>query len=184
MKIWFATSNKHKLAEFRSFLEPRGIDVGQIEIEIPEMRLDDVADVAREKAKYAAEKTGKTVVVEDSGIYISALKGFPGACSAFAFKTIGLAGILKLLLGAKDRSVEEKSAIALCEHGKEPEIFTGAAKGTIAEEPRGTGGFGYDPIFIPFGRTKTYAEEYDVKRVTSHRAQALAKLADYLLKNR
>lgn len=180
MKIYFTTSNKHKLLEFREFLSPRGIEVEQIEIEIPEMRYDDVEDVAREKAKYAAAKTKKTVVAEDSGIYINALNGFPGACSAFSFKTIGISGVLKLMASAKGRSAYEKSAIALCAPGKEPIVFTGVANGTISEGPRGTEGFGYDPIFVPDGRKKTYAEEYEVKRTISHRAKSLAKLAEFL----
>lgn len=180
MKIYFATTNTHKVCEFRDFLSPHGIEVESIALEIPEVRYEDVADVVRDKAIWAAGKTGKAIVVEDSGLYINALKGFPGSCTKFSYMTIGIPGILALLANASDRSAYEKSAIAFCEPKKEPQIFSGVASGTISLEPRGTEGFAYDVIFIPVGRKKTYAEEYAVKRKISHRAQSLAKFADFL----
>lgn len=182
MKIYFATSNKAKVSEFRGFFRHRGIKVCQLDIDIPEIQHEGVADVAREKAKYAAEKTGKIVVVEDTGLYIAALKGFPGTAAKFVFFTIGLKGILKLMEGAKDRSAEFHSAIAVCGPGKELKVFVGREKGTISEEIRGNGGFGYDPVFIPLGHAKTHAEDYDKKSEISHRVKALEKLAGFLQK--
>lgn len=179
MKILFVTSNKVKLREFREFFRPLGIEVEQIDFDIPEIRYESVADVAREKARYAAEKTGTPVVAEDTGLYINALKGFPGACAKFVFNTLGLEGVLKLLSGAKDRSAEFRAAIAMAEPGKEPKVFLGIARGSIADAPQGAG-YGYDPVFIPEGRTKSFAQEYDVKQGISHRADALKKFAEFL----
>lgn len=181
MKIYFATSNEIKLHEFREFFRKRGIDVERLDMDIPEMRCEDVADVAREKARYAAKISGKTAVAEDTGLYIAALKGFPGACAKFAFFTIGLAGILKLMSGTKDRSAEFRAAIGYAKPKGEPQVFVGIAKGHIAEAPQGKG-YGYDPVFVPEGRTKSFAQEYDVKQGISHRAEALRKFAEFLEK--
>ena len=178
-KICFVTSNKVKLSEFQEFFKPLGIEVEQIDLDVPEIKYENVADVAIEKARYAAKETGKLVVVEDTGLYINALKGFPGACAKFVFFTIGLEGVLKLLSGAKDRSAEFRAAIATAEPGKEPKVFLGVARGRIAEAPQGAG-YGYDPLFVPEGRTKSFAEEYDVKQGVSHRAEALKKFASYI----
>lgn len=179
MKLYFATSNKHKIEEFREFLEPRDIVIEPIDMEIPEIRHKDVSKVALEKAKYAAEKTGKAVLVEDSGLYIDALKGFPGAYSAFAFKTIGLRGILNLMRDEEHRSAKFVSAIAIAEPGKEPKVFLGEEKGTLSAGIRGSAGFGYDPIFIPEGRDKTHAEDIEMKHKVSHRVRALRKMVGF-----
>ncbi len=179
MKLYFATSNKHKIEEFREFLGPRSIEVEPIDMELPEIRHTDVSEVALEKAKYATEKTGKAVIVEDSGLYIDALKGFPGAYSAFAWKTIGLKGILSLMRNEENRSAKFVSAIAIAEPGAEPKVFVGEEQGTLTREIRGTSGFGYDPIFIPEGYDKTHAEDIEIKRKVSHRVSALEKLVGF-----
>ena len=182
MKLYFATSNKHKIEEFRDFLGSRNIEVEPIDMEIPEIRHTDVAEVAIEKARYAAEKTGKSVIVEDSGLYIDALKGFPGAYSAFALKTIGLKGILNLMRVEEHRSAKFVSAIAIAEPGAEPKVFVGEEKGTLTREIQGTEGFGYDPIFIPDGYRKTHAEDIEIKRKVSHRVSALLKMVEFFEK--
>lgn len=183
MKLYFATSNTVKLREFRQFLLPYGIEVEQIDIDIPEMRYEGVAEVAKEKARWASQKTGKTIVAEDTGLYISALKGFPGACAKFVFYTIGLDGIMRLLAGKKDRRAEFRTAIGLAEPKEDVKVFVGKVKGKIAESVR-CEGYGYDPVFIPDGRTKTYAEDYDAKGAISHRAKALSKFVGFLERNK
>ena len=180
MKLFFATSNKHKIEEFREFLAGHGIEVEPVDIEIPEIRHTDVSEVALEKARYAAEKTEKSVIVEDSGLYIDALNGFPGAYSAFTLKTIGLKGILNLMVAEEHRSAKFVSAIAIAEPGKEPKVFVGEEKGTLSSGIRGSAGFGYDPIFIPDGYSKTHAEDIEIKRKVSHRVSALEKLVGFL----
>lgn len=180
MKLCFATSNKDKIGEFRDFLLPRGIEVEGIDLDIPEIRDGDPAKIAVEKARYASEKTGKTVLAEDSGLFVDALKGFPGVYSAYAYKTIGLKGILKLMEDEEDRRAKFISAVALAEPGKEPKVFVGEEHGTLTRELRGTKGFGYDPILIPDGYEKTHAEDIEIKRKESHRVRALTKLVGFL----
>jgi len=182
MQIFLATSNVHKVQEFRKILHPYGITVCKVDLNIPEVRSERTDVVALEKARYASNVTGKTVVAEDSGLYIDALNGFPGTYSAFVFKKIGLQGILKLMKGVKDRKAREMCAVALCSPGGKPKVFVGVSEGRISERALGNKGFGYDPIFIPKGRNHTYAEEYGVKHLISHRAHALKKLAKYLKK--
>ncbi len=126
----------------------------------------------------------KTVIVEDAGLFIPALGGFPGPYSAYVHDTIGNGGILQLMRQLPNRGASFKSVIGLCRHGEEPKLFTGIVEGTITAEGRGTGGFGYDPIFEPKERDgRTFAEmNTDEKNQYSHRARALRKLVEYLKK--
>ena len=182
MQITFVTSNKHKVEEFTAILD--GVaSLEHIELEYPEIRSDDSGEIAQVAAKQLCEKLGQTVIVEDSGLFISALGGFPGTCSAYIHKRIGLKGILALLKGKKDRSAEYISAVGYCEVGKEPHAFVGSEKGSIATSIRGEHGFGHDPIFIPAGSEKTYGEIPEIKDVKKFRRMAVEKLVDYLQKS-
>ena len=93
---------------------------------------------------------------------------------------IGLKGLLKLMEDKKDRECEYRSAVGYCEPGKDPLSFLGIEKGTIAEEEKGSNGFGHDPIFIPEGSNKTYGEMDNVEEVKKFRRLAVDKLLDYL----
>ena len=179
MKITFVTSNKHKVEEFKVILD--GVaSLEHIELEYPEIRSDDSGEIAKVAAKQLAESLGKTVIVEDSGLFISTVSGFPGTCSAYIHKRIGLKGILALLKGKKDRSAEYISAVGYCEVGKDPLAFVGSEKGTIAPAMKGEHGFGHDPIFIPEGSSKTYGEMEDIKDVKKFRRRAVEKLVEFL----
>ena len=179
MKLYLITSNKHKAAEFRTILEPK-IKVEHIQLEYPEMRSDDSEEIARLAAKQLAEQLKKPVVVEDSGLFIKALNGFPGTCSAYIHKRIGLDGILKLMKGIKEREAMYISAVGYCEPNKQPLSFLGTEKGTIALKIRGAFGFGHDPIFIPEGEKKTFGEMKDYKK--RFRRIAVEKLIVYIEK--
>jgi len=182
MEINFVTSNKNKVREFRSILG-ENIKLNHIEMAYPELRSDNPQEIAKMSAKSLAEKLKKAVVVEDSGLFISALNGFPGTCSAYIHKRIGLEGILKLMKGVNDRRCAYKSAVAYCEQGKEPVSFLGSEDGIIAREIKGSNGFGHDPIFIPKGQKKTYGEMKDVEVVKKFRRIAVERLRNYLLEN-
>jgi XTP/dITP diphosphohydrolase len=181
MKIYFVTHNPGKVKEFKQILEP-DVEVEQIDYDSPEIRHDDPLDIAKDCAKHSAEHLNKKVVVEDSGLFINALKGFPGTSSAYIHKRIGLKGILKLLENIKDKTCSYKSAVAYCEPGKEPIAFLGEEKGTIANEEKGTNGFGHDPIFIPEGNDKTYGELDNVEETKKFRRLAVEQLMEYLTK--
>lgn len=179
LKLYFVTKNPNKLVEARDIL--KGIEVEQIGLDIAEVQSKEVEVVVRAKAKSAAEKTGKAVFVEDTGFYIAALNGFPGALISYVEENLGNKGILKLMNGIKDRSVTVKAAIGYCVPGSEPKVFVGIINGKITEEERGTEGFGFDPIFVPAGSEQTYAEiGVKEKNKISHRRKALEKFRVYL----
>ena len=182
MIINFVTSNKNKAREFRQILEPQ-IKVSHIEMSYPEMRSDNPEEIARQSAQMIANKLKKTVVVEDSGLFIKSLNDFPGTCSAYIHKRIGLDGIIKLMEGINDRECAYKSAVACCEPKKKPISFLGEEKGSIAQGIMGNFGFGHDPIFMPQGSSKTYGEMEKCEEIKKFRRIAVGKLRDWLLKN-
>ena len=180
LKINFVTSNKGKVKEFRQILEPE-IKVNHIEMSYPEMRSDDPEKIAKMSAEMLSSNLNKNIVVEDSGLFIKALNDFPGTCSAYIHKRIGLQGILKLLEGVNDRTCFYKSAVAYCEPQKKPISFLGEEKGKVAEQIRGSFGFGHDPVFIPEGSNKTYGEIKNCEEIKRFRRKPVEKLRNYLL---
>ncbi len=179
MKIFFITSNPGKVREFRQILEPE-VEVEHLFMSYPELRSDDPLEISGLSAKQLADKLNKAVVVEDSGLFIQALNDFPGTCSSYIHKRIGLKGILKLMKGVKDRKCFYKSAVAYCEPGKNPVCFLGQEEGTIAASIKGKGGFGHDPIFTPKGSKKTYGQMPNVEEMKKFRRMAVLKLLKYL----
>jgi XTP/dITP diphosphohydrolase len=138
------------------------------------------AETLEEVVKEAlTEIPGDNFFIEDAGLFIPALNGFPGVYSAYVFKTIGNEGILRLLKGADNREASFRSVVGLKLRG-EVKLFTGEVRGRIALEAKGSEGFGYDPIFIPEGYDRTFAEDTRLKQRVSHRRRALEKLAAYL----
>ncbi len=179
MKLYFVTCNKDKVKEFKQILEPK-IKVEQIAIDYPELRSDDPEEIARLAAKQLADKLKKPIVVEDSGLFVKALNGFPGTSSAYIHKRIGLKGILRLMKGVKNREAMYMSAVSYCKPGKKPLSFLGTEKGRIAKKIRGKYGFGHDPIFIPEGSKRAYGEIKNVEKVKKFRRRAVLKLIEYL----
>ncbi len=152
-------------------LKPYKIGLRHLKQSYPEIRSDEVEEIAREAAKSLFKKIKKPLIVEDSGLFIPSLNNFPGAYSAWVQKKIGNGGILKLLENSKDRSAYFKSCIAFS-NGKTEKIFCGEVRGTISEKERGNKGFGYDPIFVPENETQTFAESEMLKNRLSHRSNA------------
>ena len=187
-EIIFITTNKDKVKEIQDFAdaESKRIKIEHLEYDYPELQLAEIESVAKESANYIREKMTikKPFFLEDSGLLIHALNGFPGPFSAFVFDKIGNEGILKLMADKKgeERKATFKTVIAFCESRKTvPVLFVGTAEGEIAEEIRGEGGFGYDPIFEFEGTGKTFAElSTEEKNKISHRGRAFRKLLDYL----
>ena len=185
-ELVFITTNSHKVKEINDLAdaESRNITIVHSDYDYPELQLDEIEAVARESANYIREKAGieDSFFIEDSGLFIPALNGFPGSFSAFVFRTIGNEGILKLMADKKGeaRKATFKTVVAFCEAPqKAPILFVGIAEGRIAEEVRGSGGFGYDPIFEIKG--KAFAEmSTEEKNRVSHRSRAFEKLLDFL----
>ncbi len=184
--IVFITSNSHKVAEIKELAaaESKAITIEHLDCDYPELQLDEIEAVARESAKYIREKTGivEPFFIEDSGLHIPALNGFPGPFSAFVFRTIGNQGILKLIADKRgeERNATFKTVVAFCEsHKHDPVLFAGTTDGNIANESRGSGGFGYDPIFEING--KTFAEmSFAEKNTMSHRSRAFRRFLEYI----
>jgi XTP/dITP diphosphohydrolase len=181
--VLFATSNRGKLEEARAILAPFGISVEGYDGKGVEIQADTTSEVAAYASRGAAKSAGRAVLVEDAGLFVDSLGGFPGAYSAYAFKTIGLAGIIALLRPSpRTRSAEFVSSLAYCEPLGEPELFEGRARGTVTTEPKGAKGFGFDPIFVPDGGRKTFGElTMDEKCAVSHRADSMKKFAKWYL---
>ncbi len=180
--ITYVTGNWAKIDSARQILEPLGYKVDNIKIETPEIQSDDVSEVASFSDKWACEKLGKPVLKNDSGLFVNALKGFPGVYTHYADDTIGEDGLLKLMDGLEDRTAYFKESIAYCEPGKEPVVFEGITEGKIDIKKSGTYGWSWDFIFIPEGEEKTLGCFEDEKRWEFWSQDAYKKLAEYLEK--
>lgn len=179
-KICFITGNKNKLREAQAIL--RDCEILDEDIELPELQ-GESEDIVKEKAKLAAKELNKPVFVEDTCLCFNALNGMPGPYIKHFIEKIGREGLVRLLLGYENKSAKGIAIIGYCELGKEPKIFEGIVKGKIVE-PRGESGFGWDPIFIPEGHEKTFAEmSSEEKNAISHRKKALEKFRDFLEKS-
>ena len=188
MEIIFATNNAHKLSEVQAvlgdgfrLLTPR--DCGITE-EIPETQ-PTIEGNALQKARYLHDRTGRDCFADDTGLEIEALGGAPGVHSArYATDGHDFAAnnrlLLKNLEGAANRRARFRTVIALILND-EWHLFEGIVEGRIVEAERGTEGFGYDPLFVPEGSDKTFAEMGpEEKNAVSHRGRAVRRLADYL----
>ena len=178
-KIIFVTGNPHKVREARDILSHTGITVEQNNCGYPELQEDKLEPIASFGARWAADKLDNEVMVDDSGLFIEALGGFPGPYSAYVFDTLGNARILKLMEGETNRRAVFRCVIGYCRPGEEALVFSGEVAGRIAMEIRGNAGFGYDPVFEVGGVTFGEMREEDKNRL-SHRYRALVKFADWL----
>lgn len=187
MELVFATNNAHKLEEVQQMVGDKFIlkslnDIG-CKDDIPETGVT-FEENAKQKTDYLVSKYNVNCFGDDSGLEINALDGEPGVYSARYSgsrdmeKNIDL--VLEKLEGKADRSARFKTIISLFVNG-EQHFFEGTVEGHIINERTGTEGFGYDPIFIPNGYEKTFAEmSLEEKNKISHRSQAVAKLVDFL----
>ena len=148
-----------------------------------EIQSESLEEIARTSVLRVWEELHKPVVVEDAGLFIQPLNGFPGPYSSYVYKTIGLKGILKLMEGVSQRSAKFLSAVAYMDAGlEEPVCFLGEVRGRISNRVRGSKGFGFDPIFVPEegdGRTFGEMERWEKNRL-SHRSRAFRKLGEWL----
>lgn len=183
MRLTFVTGNPGKLKEVKTRLGEIGIEVVGRNAGYPEIQSDSLIEVVKFGAEYLAGRVPPPFVLDDSGLFIGALNGFPGVYSSFVFKTLGNTRILMLMKREEGRSAEFRTVMALMEKNGDLRIFEGKCAGRITREERGKGGFGYDPIFIPEGYDRTFAEvRTQEKNRISHRGRALEKLCEYLQK--
>jgi XTP/dITP diphosphohydrolase len=185
MKLYFVTGNSGKFKEVREKLLPFGFEVVQRDIGYPEVQAESLEDVVRYGLDYLEEKIDRPFIIEDAGLFIDVLQDFPGVYSSYVFYTIGLKGILKLLDGKDkgDRKAVFRSVIAYKEPDVKPILFIGECYGRISNQELGSHGFGYDPIFIPEGDTRTFGQmDVSEKNCFSHRGKSIKKLLDFFKK--
>ena len=180
--IFFATGNIHKFNEARVVLAQCGLAVGMLREKALEIQNDSLAEIATSSAIDAHKRCHLPLIVEDAGLFVEALKGFPGPYAAYVYKTVGNAGLLKLMQGAQNRKAIFRSVIAYCDNEK-TECFEGEVSGEIATREKkinAKSAFGFDPIFQPDRSEKTFAQmSLEEKNGYSHRAQAIRKFADW-----
>jgi len=185
--VFFVTGNVHKFNEARRVLAEFKISIAMLNLETIEIQDDSLENIARASVVDAAKKSNLPVFVEDAGLFIRALNGFPGPYSSYVYRTLGTEGILKLMENEKIREAYFLSVVAFSNNQKqtEPTCFQGRVEGRIVYEERGRQGFGFDPIFKPFGGNgKTFAEMTTrEKNRYSHRALALKKFAKWYTQN-
>ncbi len=184
MKITLVTGNWAKIAQAKQALEPLGIEVDNVKMDTIEVQADSVEEVAAYSAKWASNELKTTVVKNDTGIMVDALKGFPAAYTHYAADTIGEDGLLKLMKGVGNRKACFVQALAFCEYGKEPVVFKSITEGTIAKRKSGKYGWAWDFIFIPKGQTKTLGCFKDDVRFKFWNDTGWKQLGKYLKDNK
>ena len=143
-----------------------------------EIQSTNLGEIATFAAEEAAKKHNRTVVVEDSGLFVKALNGFPGPFSSYVHATLGVEGLLRLMSRQRHREAYFQASLARASPNDSSRLFSGKVYGTISHKSAGTDGFGFDPIFIPKNTRKTFAQGGNqFKTRYSHRAIAFRKLA-------
>tara|TARA_B100000686_G_scaffold125449_1_gene132928 strand:+ start:1609 stop:2169 length:561 start_codon:yes stop_codon:yes gene_type:complete len=178
-ELFFASSNSHKFEEVQRIFSKIGLNINHSKVDLEEIQSDSLSEIARRKALDAFSKVGKPVIIEDDGLFINSLGGFPGPYSSYVYDTIGNKGIIQLLQNYEHRNAKFVAIIAFCNGADQVKLFESTISGNISKEIE-DGGWGYDPIFIPNGETKTYANVSD-KDELSHRSTSLKKFADWFM---
>jgi XTP/dITP diphosphohydrolase len=188
MTLVFASNNEHKIREIKSLLGNSFTLLSLHDINIREDIPEEEPKIegnALSRARFVFNATGMDVFADDTGLEIDALNGLPGVHSArFAGEnkdsSANIEKVLSMLGNIENRKARFRTVIALILEKKEY-LFEGIVTGTIIREKKGTGGFGYDPIFLPDGKICTFAEmDLAEKNTVSHRARAFEKLKEFL----
>ena len=181
MTLKVITSNPGKVAESQKAFADMGIEMEHLRLPYDEIQTSELEEVVEKGMAEIRAKGVRDFIIDDSGMFVNALKGFPGVYSAYGQKTIGNDGILKLMEGVEDRKATFKCCIG-CDIDGQTIIVTGTCDGYIIHEARGSEGFGYDPIFSPDGK-RSFAEiGIEEKNSMSHRGNAIKLLRDVLAK--
>jgi len=185
-ELYFVTGNKHKFEEASEIFGRYGLELNWVNVGVEEIQSDSLIDVILWKGYEILKILGdKMFIVEDTGLFIKYLNGFPGVYSAYVYNSIGCRGIIRLMDGVEDRSAYFLTYGLLYLRNNVFKIFRVKVDGQISKEERGNHGFGFDPIFIPDGSDMTYAEmPLKVKNDFSHRGKLFNMIAKYILSRR
>lgn len=180
-ELAIVTSNKGKMEEFKAGLEPMGFKVVQLDVDCDEIQTDTLEEVVKSCVAQVELMGYNDFILDDSGLFLNNYDGFPGVYSAYALKTIGCRGILKLLDREPERSAHFECVIG-CSIQDVGRIFVkGSCPGWIDYTERGKAGFGFDPIFVPDGSSKSFGEmSMEEKNMLSHRGIAMKQLSEQL----
>lgn len=180
--LWFVTENVHKYQEARRTLEPYKINVQMLKSPKTEIQSVSLEEIARFAAEEAAKRHKRMVVVEDSGLFVHALDGFPGPYSSYVYATVGTEGLLLLMSREDRRGAYFQSSLAVASPRGLNQSFSAKVYGTVARRSSGKNGFGFDPVFVPKGTRTTFAHGgIEFKQKHSHRAKAFRKLAKWYM---
>lgn len=191
-KLVLASQNPHKIEEMQQILRPLGIQVLSAK-NFPDLKevIEDrptLKENALKKARYVSQETQLPALSDDTGLEVEALNGRPGVYSArYAGRNASYQDNVQKLLseldGKSNRAAQFRTVVALVDEDREY-TFEGVCKGEIITEQKGDKGFGYDPVFVPEGYEKTFAElDSSIKNAISHRGRAIEKLVDFLHEN-
>jgi XTP/dITP diphosphohydrolase len=180
-ELAIVTSNQGKMQEFKAGLEPMGYKVTQLDVDCDEIQTDTLEEVVKSCVAQVELMGYNDFILDDSGLFLNNYNGFPGVYSSYVFKTIGCKGILKLLDREPERSARFECVIG-CSIQDVGRIFvSGSCPGWIDFNERGKEGFGFDPIFVPDGASKSFAEmSMEEKNKVSHRGIAMKQLEEQL----
>ena len=179
MRISVITSNPGKVAEYQREFDHLGIEMIHLRVNYDEVQSFDLEEVVAKGMKEIKSRGIEDFIIDDSGLFVDSLSGFPGVWSAYVQKTIGNKGILKLMAGESDRNARFKCCIG-CNINGEDIVVTGICEGSILHEEKGSGGFGFDPIFTHDGE-RSFAEiPIEEKNEVSHRGNAVRLLMERL----
>ena len=181
MELKVVTSNDGKIKEFKQAFEKTPVFPTKVSVPYPEVQassLEEVVDFGLDNLK---DKIQTPLIIDDAGVFVEKLQGFPGVYSRYVYDTIGSQGLLRQLEHIEDRQASFKCVLGLLLEDGTTHKFVGECKGRIIHEMRGDGGFGYDPIFIPDGFDRTFAElPPEEKNEISHRGRAMQNLLAFI----
>lgn len=159
-RLTILTGNENKAQEFSRLLD---VELERLSIELLEIQETDVAVVAQKKAEEGFNRLGRPCFVDDTGLTVHAWGNLPGALVKWFIDNVGNDGFIGMLGETTSREATVTTALGYCDKNGS-QVFIGELRGIIASAPRGSNGFGYDPIFIPEGQSKTFAEMTDDER--------------------
>jgi len=177
-KIYFATTNENKLREAREILK---VVVEGVKLQIDEVQTLNPEEAAEKKAQAAYKAYGKPVLVEDTSLFFDALNGLPGVLVDYFMDSLGNEGLLRIMKNEKNRGIKAITTLSIFD-GETNRTFKGEVFGSLAKKILGKSGFGWDPIFIPKGFDKSFAQmTSEEKNKISMRRKAFLKLKKYWL---
>lgn len=181
MKIRFVSSNKHKLAEVSAILTPVGVEVVPTTIKIEELQTNDVGVLVRDKLIKAFRRIGRPLFVEHTGLYIDGLNGFPAGLTQVFWDSLQADKFAEIIGNLPDSRLIAKTVLGYCD-GRRFHLFEGEISGRVPKAPAGNRDFQWDCVFIPDGKTQTFAELGPEKNEISMRRKALDGFAAFLAK--